>query len=236
MYGNSIGIERIKKEFNHIKNDAVLSLIEGDISTINNDYKYLRVCFKGPKGTPYENGIYYFDIVLKDDYPSSKPLVTFMTKIFHPNVELNSGKVCLYYINHYSQYNTLSELILIIYNLLAKPNFDDLLNPLAKKEDYEKTDKEYNNKYANKLKNWTTYNFTPIIIIIRDYHGKETKIFIQLNETILSAKEKFYKLIGKNTLSQWIYDGQVLCDLCIFENYVIENYDIISANTRTLGG
>ena len=144
MYDNSTGIERIKKEFNHIKNDAVLSLIEGDISTINNDYKHLRVCFKGPKGTPYENGIYYFDIVLKDDYPSSKPLVTFMTKIFHPNIELNSGKVCLYYINHYSQYNSLSELILIIYNLLAKPNFDDLLNPLAKKEDYEKTAKEHN--------------------------------------------------------------------------------------------
>ena len=49
MYDNSIGIERIKKEFNHIKNEAVLSLIEGDISTINNDYKHLRVCFKGPK-------------------------------------------------------------------------------------------------------------------------------------------------------------------------------------------
>ena len=64
------------KKFNHIKNDAVLSIIEEDISTIKNDYKYLRVCFKGPKGTLYDNGIYYFDIVLKDDYSSSKPLVT----------------------------------------------------------------------------------------------------------------------------------------------------------------
>ena len=191
MYDNSTGIERIKIEFNHIKNDAVLSCIKGDISTINNDFKHLRVCFKGPKGTPYENGIYYFDIVLKDDYPSSKSSVTFMSKIFHPNIELSSGKICLYYINHYSQYNTLNELILMIYNLLAKSNFDDLLNPLAKKEDYEKTAKEYNNKYANKLKNWTTYDFITIIIIITTPKSmKSIRITVQLNETILSAKEK----------------------------------------------
>ena len=75
MYDNSIGIERIKKEFNHLKYEAVLSLIEGDISTINNDYKHLRICFKGPKGTPYDNGIYYFDISIKNNYPSSKPSV-----------------------------------------------------------------------------------------------------------------------------------------------------------------
>jgi ubiquitin-conjugating enzyme E2 H len=236
MYDNSTGIERIKKEFNHIKNEAVLSLIEGDISTINNDYKHLRVCFKGPKGTPYDNGIYYFDIVLKDDYPSSKPLVKFMTKIFHPNIELNSGIVCLYYINHYSQYNTLSELILIIYNLLAKPNFDDLLNPLAKKEDYEKTANEYNKKYANKLKNWTTYNFIPIIIIVNDIKGKQTQITIQLNEKICSAKEKFYKIIGDNRFSQWLFDCEILCDSRTFENYDIRNKDEITANGTSIGG
>ena len=231
MYDNSTGIERIKKEFNHIKNDAVLSLIEGDISIINNDYKHLRVCFKGPKGTPYDNGIYYFDIVLKDDYPSSKPLVTFMTKIFHPNIELNSGKVCLYYINHYSQYNTLSELILIIYNLLAKPNFDDLLNLIAKKEDYEKTAKEYNDKYANKLKNWTTYDFIPINIIIESWR-KQEQITIQLNETILSAKEKYYKIIGDNKFHDWIFDAELLCDSRTFENYDIRNKDEITALGR----
>jgi len=228
MYDNSTGIERIKKEFNHIKNEAVLSLIEGDISTINNDFKHLRVSFKGPKGTPYNNGIYYFDIVLKDDYPSSKPLVTFMTKIFHPNIELSSGKVCLYYINHYSQYNTLSELILIIYNLLANPNFDDLLNPLAKKDDFEKTAKEYNDKYANKLKNWTTYDFIPINIIIESWR-KQEQITIQLNEKIYSAKEKYYKITGDNGFSQWIYYGGVLPNSRTFEDYGIENFDEITA-------
>ena len=159
-----------------------------------------------------------------------------MTKIFHPNIELNSGIVCLYYINHYSQYNSLSELILMIYSLLAKPNFDDLLNPLAKKEDYEKTASEYNDKYANKLKNWTTYDFIPINIIINNRWRKQEQITIQLNEKIFSAKEKFYKIIGDNTLSQWISGSEVLKDSRIFENYDIENYDIVIAKTPMVGG
>ena len=197
----------------------------------------MRVCFKGPKGTPYNNGIYYFDIVLKDDYPSSKPLVTFMTKIFHPNIELNSGKVCLHYINHYSQYNTLSELILMIYDLLANPNFNELLNPLAKKDDYEKTALEYNNKYANKLKNWTTYDFIPIIIKIRSaISSSETSISVQLNEKVFSAKEKYNKLTGNNELSKWVYNGDILCDSFIFEKYDVENDNIILSNVHPYVG
>ena len=159
-----------------------------------------------------------------------------MTNIFHPNIELNSGIVCLYYINHYSQYNSLSELILMIYSLLAKPNFDDLLNLIAKKDDYEKTAKEYNNKYANKLKNWTTYDFIPINIIINNRWRKQEQITIQLNEKIFSAKEKFYKIIGDNTLSQWKYDGMILFDSRTFENYDIENNDLVVASARNLGG
>ena len=157
-----------------------------------------------------------------------------MTKIFHPYIELNSGIVCLYYINHYSQYNTLSELILIIYNLLANPNFDNLLNPLAKKEDYEKTAKEYNDKYANKLKNWTTYDFIPINIIINSWR-KQEQISIQLNETILSAKEKYYKIIGDNKFHDWIFDAEPLCDSRTFEYYDITNFDEITAVETSRG-
>ena len=121
----------------------------------------------------------------------------------------------------------------MIYNLLAKPNFDDLLNPLAKKEDYEKTAKEYNNKYANKLKKWTTYDFIPIIIIITTPKSmKSIRITVQLNETILSAKEKYYKLKGDNYNYNWLYEGGVLKDKSIFENIDIESMDIIEAQRR----
>ena len=121
----------------------------------------------------------------------------------------------------------------MIYSLLANPNFHELLNPLAKKDDYEKTALEYNNKYANKLKNWTTYNFIPIIIIVKDLKGKHTQITIQLNEKIFSAKEKYYKIIGDNIFHDWIFDAELLCDSRTFENYDIENYDNVTANERS---
>ena len=160
-----------------------------------------------------------------------------MSKIFHPNIELGSGEICLYYINNYSKYNTLSELILIIYNLLANPNFEDKLNSLAKKEDYEKTAKEYNNKYANKLENWTKYDFIPIIIKIRSViSSREASISVQLNEKVFSAKEKYNKLLGNNELSKWVYNGYILCDSCIFEKYDVENDDIILSNDHPYVG
>ena len=196
------------------------------------------VWFKGSKGTPNDHGIYYFNITLKDDYPSSKSSVTFMSKIFHPNIKLDLGEVFLYYINNYSKYKSLSELILIIYNLLANPKFEIKLNPLAKKEDYEKTVKEYKNKYANKLENWTTYDFISIIIKISpgNYKLTETSISIQLKEKIISAKEKYNKLTENNGLSQWKFNGDILFDSCIFEKYDVENYDIIVSNDHILAG
>ena len=102
----------------------------------------------------------------------------------------------------------------------------------------KKTAKEYNNKYANKLKNWTTYNFIPIIIIVYDKKGKQTQtlITIQLNEKIYSAKEKFYKIIGHREYNQWLYAADVLPDSRTFENYDIEHLDEIEAHPASRGG
>merc|ERR1719510_1215456 len=55
---------------------------------------------KGPKGTPYEDGLFFFDIQLSADYPKSAPQVHFINyagKTFNrinPNLYVE-GKVCL---------------------------------------------------------------------------------------------------------------------------------------------
>ena len=238
MYDNTTGIQRIKKEFEYIKNEFPLSkLIEGEIALINNDYKHWRICCKGPKKTPYENGIYYFDINLKDNYPSSNPLFTFMTKIYHPNIDLNSGKVCIDYINNWSQYHTLIKSILIIYDLLSNPNFENKLNSNINIEDFEKIAKDYNYKYANRLKYWTKYDFKPINIVIntpKTIHAGES-ISIQLNEKVFSAKQKYYENCGSYYNNQWLYDGCVLTENEIFDNLDIENLDLIEAHPRSRG-
>ena len=108
---------------------------------------------------------------------------------------------------------------------------------MPREEDCEKTAKEYNNKYANKLENWTTYDFIPIIIKIRSViSSRETSISVQLNEKVFSAKEKYNKLTGNNELSKWVYNGDILCDSFIFEKYDVENDDIILSNDHPYVG
>jgi ubiquitin-protein ligase len=57
----------------------------------------IRVCIVGPEGTPYSNGLFFFDIELYD-YPHSPPKVTLLTGQgkcrLNPNL-YQDGKVCL---------------------------------------------------------------------------------------------------------------------------------------------
>jgi ubiquitin-protein ligase len=50
----------------------------------------------GPKNTPYEGGRFKVDIQIPAHYPLCTPRVTFLTKIWHPNVSSKNGTMCLF--------------------------------------------------------------------------------------------------------------------------------------------
>lgn len=59
----------------------------------------IQACIIGPEETPYENGLFMFDILLPPDYPFSPPKCQSMTTgnntfRFNPNLYAD-GKVCL---------------------------------------------------------------------------------------------------------------------------------------------
>ena len=66
--------------------------------------------------------------------------------------------------------------------------------------------------------------------------GEEILITVRLDETISSAKEKFYNKVGSRINNQWLYDGFVLNDNDIFSDIGIEDKDIIFACSRSMGG
>ncbi|XP_022908718.1 (E3-independent) E2 ubiquitin-conjugating enzyme UBE2O [Onthophagus taurus] len=67
------------------------------IKTYANRLDLLSVMIRGPDKTPYENGLFIFEIQLSSDYPRSPPLchyVSYSSERLNPNLYVE-GKVCI---------------------------------------------------------------------------------------------------------------------------------------------
>ncbi len=100
----------------------------------------------GPEGTPYQGGVFNLKIFFPTDYPFKPPKITFITKIYHPNINSN-GNICLDILkDQWSPALTITKVLLSISSLLAEPNPDDPLVPDI--ANLYKTDRESFNKKA----------------------------------------------------------------------------------------
>ena len=59
------------------------------------DLTQLNLFLAGPEETPYSNGLWKVSLKLPEDYPKSPPKAYFRTRIWHPNVEENTGSICV---------------------------------------------------------------------------------------------------------------------------------------------
>ena len=229
MFGGSKGLERLKLEYNEITQGKCLNQIEGFVEIFNSNYFDWKVSFLGPKGTPYEGGLYTIEIKFDNDYPISKPLCRFITSIWHPNIMTGSGNICLDFINVWSPNHTILQLILSIYILLAKPNFNSPINNEAKNPDYEIIAREYNEKFGKKSDDYIT-------VYIESQSKASTDIIVNRYETIGKAKEKYFGRVGSRRDNQWFYDAEILNDNKTLEYYGIADKDGITANESSRGG
>ncbi|CAG9316460.1 unnamed protein product [Blepharisma stoltei] len=63
------------------------------INIINHSFYNWKGTLNGPDGTPYEGGLFEFEITFPPNFPTSPPEFLFKTPIFHPNIR-SDGHVC----------------------------------------------------------------------------------------------------------------------------------------------
>merc|ERR1719253_54128 len=84
---------------------------------------------RGPKDSPYEGAEFELKLECSIDYPMKPPTVTFVTRIFHPNVMWNTGEVCLDILKtDWSPAWTLQYVCRAVMSLMNEPNADSPLN------------------------------------------------------------------------------------------------------------
>ena len=140
--------KRLEKEFLQFSKDPPSNCYGGPVNN-NNIFKWEAIIL-GPKDSPYENGVFRLSIVYSIDYPFKPPIVKFLTKIYHMNIN-DAGYICLDILkDNWSPALTTSKLLISICSLLNDPNPNDPL--VAEYADIFKKDKPL---YMSRAKEWT---------------------------------------------------------------------------------
>eukprot|EP00037_Helgoeca_nana_P006091 m.56510 g.56510 ORF g.56510 m.56510 type:complete len:188 (-) comp16979_c0_seq1:112-675(-) len=140
-----------------IESDVMkLMMTDHEVTLVQDSMLEFYVRLHGPKDSPYEGGEWKVHCQIPDGYPYKSPSIGFVNKIFHPNIDEESGSVCLDVINQTwsPMYELLNVFETFLPQLLVYPNPADPLNGEAAAllmngpEDYEKRVREYVLRFA----------------------------------------------------------------------------------------
>ncbi|QKX61017.1 uncharacterized protein TRUGW13939_08163, partial [Talaromyces rugulosus] len=145
---------RIAKEIADIHNDSH-SQVTAEPVGADDDLTHLRGSFRGPPGTPYEDGTFFVDIKIPTEYPFRPPVMKFETKVYHPNISSQTGAICLDTLSSaWSPVLTIKSALLSLQSLLSTPEPKDpqdaeVANMLLRKpKEFERLAREWAINFA----------------------------------------------------------------------------------------
>jgi ubiquitin-conjugating enzyme E2 D/E len=143
-----MALRRLQREFTEIQNDPPANCTAGPVSDA--DFFTWEAMIFGPSDSPFSGGVFKLSIRFPTDYPFKPPIITFRTKIYHPNINA-AGGICLDILKgQWSPALSISKVLLSILSLLTDANPADPLVPEI--AHVYKTDRA---AYDEKARAWT---------------------------------------------------------------------------------
>lgn len=107
----------------------------------------------GPRGTPYDGGVFELEVKIPERYPFEPPKIRFITPVYHPNID-SGGRICMDLLKMppkggWKPTINLENLLSAVRLLLGNPNPDDPLE-VEIAEEYRSNKSEFERK-ARKL-------------------------------------------------------------------------------------
>ena len=145
----SKGIKKLTRELKNLQEKPIQGIIAKPIN--DNDITKWKGRVEGAKGTPFEGGYFHFKINIPENYPFEPPEVKMITKVYHPNINPQSGNICVNILKKgvWVPTNNIQSVLLSLQGLLTKPNPDSPLEGETNRVYLEDID-----KYNETVREW----------------------------------------------------------------------------------
>ena len=235
IFNMDISVKRIMKDLKDLEKNNLNS--HGIYHQIHDDDIYhLKVLMIGPSDTPYEDGFYFFDILMPTDYPFNPPKVKYCTQNgktrFNPNL-YKDGKVCLSIINtwtgpKWTSCNSITSVLLSIQAMVF------IKNPLHNEPGFEKENGVRNTNYNILLtyNNFKTAIYKMILeppLLFFDFNSITIKHFVDNYDKILKNIKKNNKYDTKSFHLN-VYNMTEKLDYTLIQKSIEDLYENIIKN------
>lgn len=147
----------VEKQIRKLKNFDEIPEYLLNIEIVDDDDRRPVVSFMitGPEDTAYEGLVFTIKLIFENKYPKYPPIVKFITKCYHPNIDDQNGKICLNSMSDdWSPKTNISLIIWMMWEFLRDPNPDSPLNRKAAKH-YEHNYE----KFKRRVEEWVEYEY-----------------------------------------------------------------------------